>query len=40
MTFLDWVPAISTTSLFAAGLWLLRSLIITRLRASVQHEFN
>lgn len=40
MTFLDWVPAISTTSLFAAGLWLLRSLIITRLRASVRHEFN
>ena len=40
MTFLDWVPAISMTSLFAAALWLLRSLIITRLKASVQHEFN
>ena len=36
----DWIPAISTTSLLAASLWLLRSLISTRLRASVQHEFE
>jgi len=40
MTFFDWIPAVSTTSLFAAALWLLRSMITTRLRASVQHEFN
>jgi len=39
MTLLDWVPAISTTSVFAAGLWLLRSVISVRLTASVQHEF-
>ncbi len=36
----DWIPAISTTSLLGIVLWLLRSLILTRLRASVQHEFN
>lgn len=40
MTFLDWIPAVSMTSLFAAVLWLLRSVIMTRLRASVRHEFN
>ena len=36
----NWIPAISTTSLLALALWLLRSLIATRLRASVQHEFD
>jgi hypothetical protein len=40
MSVFDWIPALSTTSLFAAVLWLLRSVISTRLRASVQHEFN
>jgi hypothetical protein len=40
MSTADWIPAISTTSLFAAALWLLRSVISTRLRASVQHEFD
>jgi hypothetical protein len=39
MNVADWIPAISTTSLLAAVLWLLRSVISTRLRASVQHEF-
>lgn len=36
----DWIPAISTTSLFTVALWLGRNLIATRLNASVQHEFN
>lgn len=40
MNLLDWIPAVSITSVFAAVLWLLRSVISTRLRASVQHEFN
>ena len=37
---MDWIPAISTTALFALALWLGRSLIITRLTKSVQHEFD
>lgn len=40
MSLSDWIPAISSTSLLAAVLWLLRSVISTRLRASVQHEFD
>jgi len=40
MNVADWIPAISTTSLLAVVLWLLRSVISTRLRASVQHEFD
>lgn len=36
----DWIPALSTTSLLAIILWLFRSLISTRLTASVQHEFD
>lgn len=40
MSLSDWVPAISSTSLLAGVLWLLRSVIATRLRASVQHEFD
>ena len=40
MNLSDWFPAISTTSLFAAALWLMRSMISSRLRSSVQHEFN
>lgn len=40
MTFLDWVPAITTTTLAAGALWLLRNLIVTRLTKSVEHEFN
>ncbi|MHA6204794.1 hypothetical protein ACXU4B_10245 [Dyella soli] len=35
-----WIPAITTTSLFAAGLWLARNLISTRLTKRVEHEFN
>jgi len=40
MSLLDWIPAISTTLLLSGVLWLLRSVISTRLRASVQHEFD
>ena len=40
MSFLDWVPAISTTALLGFALWLLRSVISTRLAKSVQHEFD
>jgi len=40
MSALDWLPAVSTTSLFALALYLFRSLITTRLKASVKHEFD
>lgn len=40
MTFLDWLPAITTTSLIAVALWLARNLIRTRLTKSVEYEFN
>lgn len=40
MSLLDWIPAISTTALLGVVLWLLRSMISTRLRVSVQHEFD
>jgi len=40
MSALDWLPAVSTTSLFALALWLFRSLISTRLTGSVKHEFD
>lgn len=40
MTLTDWIPAISMTSLLAGVLWLMRSLITTRLTKSVQHEFD
>jgi hypothetical protein len=35
-----WFPAITTTSLFAVALWLLRKLIVTRLTKAVQNEFD
>lgn len=41
MTFPDWIiSTFSSAGLIAALAWLLRSAIETRLRASVQHEFN
>jgi len=40
MSLFDWIPAISTTALLGIVLWLLRSVISTRLKASVQHEFD
>lgn len=40
MTFTDWIPALSTTSLLAIALWLLRSIISTRLTNSVRHEYD
>jgi hypothetical protein len=36
----DWIPAITTTSLFGGALWLARSLIMTRLKSSVKNEFD
>jgi hypothetical protein len=40
MSFLDWIPAITTTTMAAGALWLLRNLIMTRLTKTVEHEFN
>lgn len=37
---MDWIPALTTTSLFGAALWLARSLIMTRLTNSVKSEFD
>ncbi|PML51784.1 hypothetical protein BCT75_08960 [Vibrio lentus] len=36
----DWIPAISTTTFLAAGLWLARNLIMTRLTNAVRHEYD
>jgi len=36
----DWIPAISTTTLLAGSLWLARNLISTRLTNSVRHEYD
>ncbi len=36
----SWFPAITTTTLLAAALWLGRQLIATRLTKSVEYEFN
>jgi hypothetical protein len=36
----EWIPAITTTSILGGLLWLGRSLIITRLKNSVKHEFD
>lgn len=35
-----WIPALTTSGLFAAALWLGRKLISARLTKSVEHEFN
>lgn len=40
MDIYDWIPAVSTTSLLAFAVWLMRSIIATRLTKSVQHEFD
>lgn len=40
MDFSPWLPAISTTGLLAAALWLGRNLITTRLTRSVAFEFD
>lgn len=37
---MEWLPAITTTGIFAAALWLARNIISTRLTRSVEHEFN
>ncbi|MDO9055986.1 MAG: hypothetical protein Q7U69_05515 [Sulfuricurvum sp.] len=36
----NWIPALTTTSLFAVALWLAKSLIMTRLQNSVKSEFD
>jgi len=40
MSIENWIPALSTSAFLAAMTWLLRSLILTRLKASVQFEFD
>ena len=35
-----WFPALTSTSIFAAALWLSRTLISTRLKNEVKHEFD
>jgi hypothetical protein len=37
---MDWIPAISTTSVLGVTIWLGRDILIQRLRGSIQHEFN
>ena len=37
---MDWIPAISTTSVLVILVWLFRNLIITRLTNSVKHEYD
>lgn len=37
---MDWIPAISTSTLLVAVAWLGRNLIVARLKRSVQHEFD
>jgi hypothetical protein len=37
---MDWIPALSTTSLLALALWLFRNLISTILTNSVKHEYD
>lgn len=38
--YVDWFPAITTTSLLAGVLWLAKNAIQERLKGAVQHEFN
>lgn len=40
MSFLDWLPAVTTTGVLGLALWLGRKLIVTRLKNSVRHEFD
>ncbi len=40
MTWIDWIPAASTTTVLAIALWLSKNLIITRLINSVRHEYD
>lgn len=40
MALIEWLPAVTTTSLLALVGWLSRNLISTRLTKSVEHEFN
>lgn len=37
---MEWVPAISTTSLLVIVLWLSRNLVFERLKGSVRHEYE
>ena len=37
---IGWLPSITTTALLASALWLARNLIATRLKKSVEHEFD
>ena len=37
---MEWIPALSTTSLLAGALWLLRKVIVTRLTNAVRYEYE
>jgi hypothetical protein len=37
---MDWIPALSTTALFAAALWLSRNWISVRLTNAIRHEYE
>jgi len=40
MVNMEWFPAITTTSILVFAAWMARNLIATRLKSSVEHEFN
>jgi hypothetical protein len=37
---MEWIPALSTTTLFALVLWLSKNMVITRLTNAVKHEYD
>lgn len=37
---IDWIPALTTTSLLGGAIWLARSLILARLENSIKSEFD
>lgn len=40
ITFIDWIPALSSTSALGIVIYLSRNLIITRLKNAVKHEYD
>lgn len=40
MELLNWFPAVTTTGLLALALFLAKKVVVTRLKSSVEHEFN
>lgn len=37
---MDWIPAITTTTLLGGAAWLGRNVLLERLKGSISHEFN